>query len=151
MSLIRWYITKIKNIDPDMVHPSIWGKSRREFGELSASEQERLKDEWKKFISPGPEEKKELRESAEKSGTFLVIDGKEIPPDLRVDEIPAFLSLSKKERDKQLAEWVEGQARKKILDQKSDIFPEIKPLQLSLFNSKISTLVRALKKVSNAR
>ena len=69
-----------------------------------------------------------------------------------MDEVPWFLSLSKKERDKQLAEWVEGQARKKNLDQKSDIFSEIKPLQLSLFSSpKISTLIRALKKVSNAR
>ncbi len=152
MSLIRWYITIVKNIDPDMVHPSIWGRSTREFNELSEKQKERLKDEWRRFTSRDSEEKKEVRESVVRSGPFLIFEGKEVPPDLRMDEIRDFLDLPQRERERQLKAWLEREERKKSAPPLESEVAHHNPVQLGLFqNPKISTLLKALKKVSNVR
>jgi len=146
MGLIEWYIKVYKKIDPSMHHPSIWGRSRAEFKALSSRERDNLVELWRSYNSIREEEsKKEQEVVVEKPQSPVIFEGKEIPSDLRMDEIPQFLSLSRKERELQLKRWKDGYKEKPI---SSDRVYE----QLSLFdNPKISTLIGALKKVSNAR
>lgn len=146
MGLIEWYIKVYKKIDPSMHHPSIWGRSRAEFKALSSMERDDLVELWRSHNSIKEEEsKKEQEVVVERHQSPVIFEGKEIPSDLRMDEIPQFLSLSKKERELQLKRWKDGHKEKPI---SSDRVYE----QLSLFDSpKISTLIGALKKVSNAR
>lgn len=146
MGLIEWYIKVCKQIDPSMHHPSIWGKSKAEFKALPSRERNNLVASWRIYNSIKEEEsKKEQEVVVEKAQSPVIFEGKEIPSDLRMDEIPEFLSLSKKERERQLKRWKSG-------EKEALVHPEKVYEQLSLFDKpKISTLIRALKKVSNAR
>lgn len=146
MGLIEWYIKIYKKIDPSMHHPSIWSRSKAEFKALSSRERDNLATSWRRYNSIKEEEtKKEPEVAVENSRSPLIFEGKEIPSDLRMDEIPEFLSMPKRERERQLKRSIDGAKEPSIL-------PNQSYEQLSLFgNPKISTLIKALKKVSNAR
>lgn len=150
MGLIEWYIKKVKGIDPSMVHPSIWNRSRAEWKSLLPIQRDSLTEEWRRFNSRESEEKKFPRESVVRSGPFPIFNGVEITPDLRIDEIQYFLDLPEGEKERQRKEWLESQDRPIAPSLESQF--SSKPIQLSLFkNKKISTLLKALKKVSNVR
>jgi hypothetical protein len=146
MGLIEWYIKIYKRIDPSMHHPSIWGRSKAEFKALSSRERDNLAESWRRYNSIKEEkEKKEQEVAVENSRSPLIFEGKEIPSDLRMDEIQEFLNLPKRERERQLKALRDGAKEPSIL-------PSQSYEQLSLFgNPKISVLIRTLKKVSNAR
>ena len=146
MGLIEWYIKVYKKIDPSMHHPSIWGKSKAEFKALSSRERDNLVASWRRYNSIKEEElKKDQEVVVEKAQSPVIFEGKEVPSDLRMDEIPEFLSLSKKERERQLKRWKGG-------EKEALVHPEKVYEQLSLFdNIRVSSLIKALKKVSNAR
>jgi len=163
MGLIRWYLEEYKKIDPSRHHPSIWGKARAEFKALSSLERDRLVKQWNLY-KEREKEKKELREIVEESPITRAVPsnllevspikmtntwgGEEIPSDLRMDEIQAFLDLPKKEREEHLRRW-----KKSFERPESSINSTIIPIeQLSLFeNKKISNLIKALRKYSNVR
>ena len=154
MGLIEWYIKKIKKIDPNMVHPSIWSTSRKEWNSLSSGKRDELTEQWRVFNSGESEEKKSPRESAVNSGPFPIFNGVKITPDLRIDEIQYFLDLPEHERERQRKEWLRSKEESSNIASSLSLESQslFDPVQLSLFqNSKISTLLRALRKVSNVR
>jgi hypothetical protein len=150
MSFIRWYITKVKNIDPDMVHPSIWGKSTREFNELDETKKKDLKNEWRMFTFGDLEEKKELRAPVENRTSPLMFEGQEIPGDISsMDEVKMFLDLPKRERERMLESWRNRDSSPQTL---SSPVEAISGVQIPLFrSSKVKVLLDALRKYSNVR
>jgi hypothetical protein len=131
MSFTEWYIRHVLNKDPARQHRSIWNNAKKQISALSEGRVAKLRSDWREFNS-----KKEGVSTTPSSGredysTPIVPPGVEVPSSVRgMNELQDFLELSEAER-------------KKLLKAKDS------PIQLPLFsNPKISTLIKALKKVS---
>lgn len=135
MSFTEWYIRKKMNKDLSKAHSSIWNVAKEKFEALSPARKAELKQEYKAELRQEYKDKitgksEEQNKPKEMSAPSILPEGVKIPDNIRgMNELYDYLNLSKSEREKA-----------------SD-----SSTQLSLFpNPKISTLIKALKKVSRA-
>jgi len=130
MSFREWYIRFVLNKDLTREHRSIWNNAKKEISLLSPAENAYLVELWQKHRDKITGDLEERTKPEEISAPSFLPDGVKIPPNIRgMDELYNHLNLPNPELD--------NQSRS--------------PTQLSLFgNPKISTLLKALKKVSRA-
>jgi len=130
MSFREWYIRFVLNKDLTREHRSIWNDAKKEISLLSPEREAHLVELWQKHRDKITGDLEERTKPKEISVSSILPDGVNIPPNIRgMDELYDHLNLPNLGRDNQ----------------------SYSPTQLSLFgNPKISTLLKALKKVSRA-
>ena len=140
MSFREWYIRFVLNKDLTRAHRSIWNDAKKEISLLSPARKAHLVELWQKHREKIVGDLEEQTKPKEVSAPSILPDGMKIPDGIRgMDELYDQLNLLKSEREKTSKPEKTSNS----------------PTQLSLFgnpngNSKISTLLKALKKVSRA-
>lgn len=130
MSFTEWYIRFVLNKDLTRAHRSIWNDAKKEISLLSPARKAHLIELWQKHRDKIVGDLEERTKPKEIYAPSFLPDGVNIPPNIRgMDELYDHLNLPNPG-----------------LDNQSHL-----PTQLPLFrNPRISTLLKALKKVSRA-
>lgn len=130
MSFAEWYIRFVLNKDLTRAHRSVWNDAKKEISLLSPARKKHLIELWQKHRDKIAGDLQEQTKPKEISVPSILPEGMKIPDNIRgMNELYDYLNLSESEREKT-----------------SNL-----PTQLSLFDlPKISTLLKALKKVSRA-
>lgn len=131
MSFAEWYIRFVLNKDLARAHRSVWNDAKKEISLLSPARKAHLVELWQKHRDKITGDLEERTKPKEISAPSILPDGMKIPDGIRgMDELYDQLNLLRSEREK----------------------TSNSPTQLSLFgNPKVSTLIKALRKVSRAR
>ncbi len=152
MRFKEWFIRNKLNKDPVRL-PSIWHTARQELERMSVAQKESLLNEWREWNRDSVDQVTRTKSHIDYDSP-VIFNGIEVPGDLRkMDEVQYYLNLPPSERAKILRKWKESKSLpKEEIVPDLDRFQDIQSTQLHLFDgTKISTLLRALKKVSNAR
>ena len=135
MSFREWYIRKIMNQDPKLVHSSIWNRARKEINSLSPRKKAHLKEMWRLFKERDPKtdipSEYDSIETDIPSRDSILPEGMSVPVGINsMSDLDYYMNLSEKDRADYLHESKKDST----------------PVQLPLFK-KLENLRAALKKI----